>query len=153
MQASWVMEEKAMDTLAWWDPDQVLMNYAEASQAHENLELLWASPVPSWLHWVLFPGSSFSVMSREGARPSVLLWPSPSSQTENSPLTFYLFLFLERGEGREKQRERTIDWLSFAQPGPQPRHVSWWVFEPATSWFTVQCSVCWATPARAEIHF
>ena len=40
MQASWVMEEKAMDTLAWWDPDQVLMNYAEASQAHENLELL-----------------------------------------------------------------------------------------------------------------
>lgn len=35
-----MMEGKAMDILAWWDPDQVLMNYGEASLAHEHLEVL-----------------------------------------------------------------------------------------------------------------
>ena len=36
------------------------------------------------------------------------------------------YLILEKGEGREKERERNIDRLPLAPnwgPGPQPRHV------------------------------
>ena len=39
----------------------------------------------------------------------------------------FIYLFLDKGEGREKERERNIDWLLNAPiwgPGPQPRHGS-----------------------------
>ena len=35
-------------------------------------------------------------------------------------------------------------------PGLQPRHVPWLGIEPATLWFAGQCSICWATLARAK---
>ena len=40
----------------------------------------------------------------------------------------FIYLFLDRGEGREKERERNIQlWLPLTRPywgpGPQPRHV------------------------------
>ena len=38
-----------------------------------------------------------------------------------------IYLFLERGERREKERERNIDWLPLThpnrRPGPKSRHV------------------------------
>ena len=37
-------------------------------------------------------------------------------------------------------------WLPFLQP----RHVPWLGLEPVTLWFGGQCSIHWATPARAE---
>ena len=38
-------------------------------------------------------------------------------------------------------------------PGPQPRHVPWLGIKPATLWFTGQCSIHWAPPARAINFF
>ena len=35
-------------------------------------------------------------------------------------------------------------------PGPQPRHVPWLGIKPVTLCFTGQCSIHWATPARAD---
>ena len=40
------------------------------------------------------------------SRTSITSWPELT-------LDFVLFLFSERGEGREKERERNIDWLPF----------------------------------------
>ena len=54
----------------------------------------------------------------------------------------FIYLFLERGEGREKERERNINvWLPLTCPHnwgpcPQPRHVPQLGIEPATLWFT-----------------
>ena len=62
-------------------------------------------------------------------------------------------LFLDRGEGRKKGRETSMcGCLSSAPywgPGPQPRHVPWLEIEPVTFWLAGQCSIHWATPARA----
>ena len=64
----------------------------------------------------------------------------------------FVYLFLERGEGREKGRETSMcGCLSCAPtwgPGPQPRHVPWLGIKPATLCFAVQCSIYWVTPAR-----
>ena len=73
---------------------------------------------------------------------------------------FKKYLFLERGEGKEKERERnTVVWerniyqVSLAHPkrgpGLQPRHVLWPGIELATSQFAGCHSIHWATPARA----
>ena len=65
-----------------------------------------------------------------------------------------IYLLLERGEGRETERERNINvWLLLASlsPGtcPQPRHVPWLGIEPVTFLFVGRHSIHWATPARA----
>ena len=68
-----------------------------------------------------------------------------------------IYLFLERGEEREKGRERNISvWLPLVRhphwgPGPQPRHVPWLGIKPATPWFTGRHSIHWAAPARAPV--
>ena len=64
------------------------------------------------------------------------------------------FIYFYRGGGREKERERNISvWLPLMYPhwgpGLKSRHVPWLGIEPVTLWFTVQCSMHWATPARA----
>ena len=50
----------------------------------------------------------------------------------------FIYLFLERGEGRERGRETSMcGCLSRAPywgPGPQPRHVPWLGIYPATLW-------------------
>ena len=53
----------------------------------------------------------------------------------------FIYLFLERREGREKEMERNIDvWLPLARPllgtWPQPRHVPCLGIEPVTLWFS-----------------
>ena len=58
----------------------------------------------------------------------------------------FTYLFLERGQGREKEREKyrcardvSISYLSHAPnwgPGVQPRHVPWLEIEPVTFWFS-----------------
>ena len=70
-------------------------------------------------------------------------------------------LYLERAEGKEKERERNIKvWLPLMHPhcpnrgpGPQPRHVPWLGIKPTTLWFAGQHSIHWATPARATSTF
>ena len=63
------------------------------------------------------------------------------------------YLFLERREGREKERERNIDvWENIdAHPQPgigrQPRHVPWLGIKPVT--FRFGPSIHRATPATA----
>ena len=66
-----------------------------------------------------------------------------------------IYLFLDRGEGRKREKETSMcGCLSCAPywgPGPQPRHLPWLGIEPATHWFTGWHSIHWATPARAYI--
>ena len=38
-------------------------------------------------------------------------------------------------------------------PGLQPRHMPWLEIEPATLWFSGQCSIHSATPARASVLY
>ena len=66
----------------------------------------------------------------------------------------FIYLFLKRGEGREKKREKhqCVVASHVPQPwgpGPQPRHVPWLGIELVTLWFTGLHSIHWATPARA----
>ena len=62
----------------------------------------------------------------------------------------FIYLFLERGERREKGRETSMCGCFLCAPnwglGPQPRHVAWL----ETLWFSGQPSIHWATPARAS---
>ena len=63
-----------------------------------------------------------------------------------------LFVFSEKGEGREKGRETWISCLSHTLswwPGPRPRHVPWSGIKPMTFQFTSWRSAHCATPARA----
>ena len=64
----------------------------------------------------------------------------------------FIYLFSERGEGREKERERNIDWLPLACPQlgtwlatHQPRHMPWLGIGSATLY--------WVRPARALFFF
>ena len=71
-----------------------------------------------------------------------------------------IYLFIERGEGREKERERNIAvwemyWLVSCLlhnpnwgPGPQPRRVPWLGIELVTFLVTGWHLIHWATPAR-----
>ena len=68
----------------------------------------------------------------------------------------FIYLILEKGERREKEKERNINvWLPLACPQPETRLTSQQVprlgIEPATLCFSVQHSIHWDTPARAEI--
>ena len=62
----------------------------------------------------------------------------------------FIYLFLERGEGRAKERERIISvWLPLTWPhwgpGPQARHVPWLGIEPVT--------LCFAAHSQStELH-
>ena len=55
----------------------------------------------------------------------------------------FIYLFLESGEGREKERETNIDQL-------QPRNVLWLGIELVTFRFTEQRPSNWATMIRAR---
>ena len=80
-------------------------------------------------------------------------------------MTWWLFkkdfiIYLERGEGKEKERERRETSLCGCPsrvpnwgPGLQPRHVPWLGIEPVIFCFTGPCSIHWAIPARAGIFF
>ena len=80
----------------------------------------------------------------------------------NSFVLNILFIFLERREGRQKERERNISVWEKHPPtccllhapdwelGLQPSHVPWWVIEPGIFQFAGQRSAHWATPARAQ---
>ena len=65
-----------------------------------------------------------------------------------------IYLFLDRGEGREYERERNISHLPLecARTGglnPQPRHAPWPGIEPVIFCFVGECSTDWATSVRA----
>ena len=73
----------------------------------------------------------------------------------------FIYFFLERGEEREKERERNINVWEIPGcflhtpnwgPGLKPRHVPWLGIEPATFRFTGWISIHWATPPRAETY-
>ena len=67
-----------------------------------------------------------------------------------------IYLFLERGRegGREGEKHQCVVFHTHptGDLDLQPRHVPWLRIEPATLWFTGQCSIHWATPSRA-IYF
>ena len=78
------------------------------------------------------------------------------------PICFLFFsvIFREgKGERETAMCERNISvWHTLLHtptwgPGPQPRHVPWPRIEPATLLFAGQCSIHWATPARADLLF
>ena len=76
----------------------------------------------------------------------------------NETYFFNFFISLERGEGREKKRERYINvWLPLTHPilgtWPASQACALTGFELVTLWFTGPCSIHWATPARARRCF
>ena len=62
---------------------------------------------------------------------------------------YFIYLFVERGEGRETSMCGCLSSVPYCVPGSQPRHVPWLGIEPVIFWFTGQCSIHWATPGRA----
>ena len=71
---------------------------------------------------------------------------------------FFKTSFLDRGQGREKERKRNrmcgcLSRVPYWEPGLQPRHVPWLGIKLASLWFAGQCSIHWATPARAVLYF
>ena len=68
----------------------------------------------------------------------------------------FIYLFIFRGGGREKERETPVCscllCTPYWGPGPQPRHVPWLGIEPVTLWFTGWHSIHWATPIRAKTY-
>ena len=71
-------------------------------------------------------------------------------------LTDIIYLFLERGEGRERGRDISMcGFLSCATywgPCLQPRHVPWLGIKLMTLWLAGWCSIHWVTMSRA-IYF
>ena len=80
----------------------------------------------------------------------------------------FIYLFIERGEGKKEGREgnihvlgeTSISCLSHAPnlaynlgPGLQPRHMPWWGIEPVTFWFSGQHSIHWVTPVSVQTFF
>ena len=76
-------------------------------------------------------------------------------------LTFYLFIFREKGKEREREREKNIDarkkrwWVASCMhpnqgPNPQPRHVSWQGIEPGTLHFVGWLPTSWTIPVRTQ---
>ena len=70
----------------------------------------------------------------------------------------FVYLFFERGEGREEERERNINvWLPLVRPyqgpGPQSRHVPWPGSKPTTLLFTGWHPIHWVTSAGATFCF
>ena len=74
----------------------------------------------------------------------------------------FICLFLEIGEGRERDKERNIYVTEKHQsvashvlpswgPGSQPKHMPWLEIEPVTFQFTDQHSIHWATVDRARL--
>ena len=71
---------------------------------------------------------------------------------------YFIYLFLEREEGRKKGKQISV-WLDTLicclsnapnwGPGPQPRHVPRLGAEPVMFRFTGQYPIHWATPARS----
>ena len=64
--------------------------------------------------------------------------------------------FRQRGREGEKEGE-TYQCVVASQASPtgdltcKPSYVPWLGIKPATLWITVQCSIHWTTPARAEL--
>ena len=89
-------------------------------------------------------------------KPSSLLYYSGLdliySSISTHFLNIFIYLFLDTGEGREKEERNINVWLPLTHPlwgpGLQPRHVPWLGIEPVALWFAGQHSVHWATPAR-----
>ena len=66
----------------------------------------------------------------------------------------FIYLFLERGWGREKGKETSVCGFLLCAPywgpGLQPRHVPWLGIEWVILWFTDLHLIYWATPAKAD---
>ena len=69
----------------------------------------------------------------------------------------YFVIYFYKKEGRKRGKETSMcGCLLHAPhwgPGPKPRPVPWLGIKPVTLWFTGQCSIHWATLARAECNF
>ena len=65
------------------------------------------------------------------------------------------YLFLERDEGKEKEKTMCggLSHAPYWGPGLQPRHVSWLGIEPTILWLAGPHSIHWTTPARVYNFF
>ena len=99
-------------------------------------------------------GSQASTQSSELHQPGKI---NTIFKKDRDNRLYFIYLFLERGEGREKEERNIYAWLPPALPllgtwpGLQPGHVPWLAIEPETLWFAGQHSIHWATPARANL--
>ena len=141
---AWRMVEKEA-------PDKAIVKGIEGSQGSScPSEQVWVRglQIPSFrgcLH-----DFSVSTYHLHQPTPTLNFFFSPSLPPS------FLSSFIERGKGRERKRERNINvWLPLICPllgtwSANPAwHVPWLGIEPVTLSFAGQCSVHWATTARA----
>ena len=69
----------------------------------------------------------------------------------------FFYLFLNKGEGREKGRKTSmcgcLSCAPYWRPDLQTRHMTWLGIEPVTLCFSGLHSIHWATPARELVLF
>ena len=94
--------------------------------------------LPPWFKYISKPIYSTSVSFSHTSQ-------SIKDKNKGRFLKDFIYLFLERGGGREKEREKSI--------GLQPGHAPWPGIEPATFGFASRHSIHGATPASAKYKF
>ena len=67
----------------------------------------------------------------------------------------FIYLFLEKGEGKEREKHQCVvaSRAPYWGPSPQPRHVPWLGIGLQILWFIGPHSIHWAIPARALCAF
>ena len=122
----------------------MLFNYSPGVRYSDSFKCL-LSEMALW--WPFLPPNLWLLLRSESP------WLGMNSFSSSFFKRFYLFIFTEvKRRGMRGRETSTCGCLSHAPhwgPGPQSRYVPWLGIElVVTLWFTVRCSIHWATPAR-----
>ena len=135
-------------------PDATTTSYVQTCQSHYFSYQPWLLPQFSCLEFFSICIPSFNSPGLYGQVPR----SQKSFLGKKENFLFkeeFIYLFLERGEGREKNIDvrENHRWLASQGPNLQARHVPWPGINPMAFLFAGWCSTSWATPLRARKLF